>query len=236
VRAGIWHVAHFEALRPGAMRAIDPAAIEGLVTFPSFHTALAMITAWALLRTRWLAAPAAALNALVVASTVPVGGHYFLDVPAGLAIAAGVIGVLGWCRMGLPLARPLVVGRACGGWGAWGRSRQPMGRRPPWPAADGQELILEAALGLSRPAITIHLILALPVTNCTDDVILLCFASFVASIELGNRLEVSNLAMHLKLPEEAVKLMTVVLCRCQLVSNLARFLWRESRSDARNTA
>ncbi len=56
--AGLWHLKHFEALRSGAMRAIDPAAIEGLVTFPSFHAALAVITAWAFWRTRFLAYPA----------------------------------------------------------------------------------------------------------------------------------------------------------------------------------
>jgi membrane-associated phospholipid phosphatase len=92
--AGIWHLTQFEALRSGAMRAIDPAVIEGLVTFPSFHTALATITAWALWNTRWLALPALALNALVIVSTVPVGGHYFIDVFAGLAIAGAAIAFL----------------------------------------------------------------------------------------------------------------------------------------------
>jgi membrane-associated phospholipid phosphatase len=92
--AGIWHLAHFEALRSGAMRAIDPGTIEGLVTFPSFHAALAVITAWALARTRWLALPGLCLNGLVIASTVPVGGHYFVDVVAGMAIAGAAIGAL----------------------------------------------------------------------------------------------------------------------------------------------
>jgi membrane-associated phospholipid phosphatase len=92
--AGIWHLAHFEALRSGAMRAIDPGTIEGLVTFPSFRAALAVITAWALVRTRWLALPGLCLNGLVIASTVPVGGHYFVDVLAGMAIAGAAIGAL----------------------------------------------------------------------------------------------------------------------------------------------
>jgi membrane-associated phospholipid phosphatase len=89
--AGIWHIVHFEALRSGAMRTIDPSAIEGLITFPSFHTALAVVTVWALWRTRLLALPALALNIAVVASTVPVGGHYFVDVMAGGFIAASCI-------------------------------------------------------------------------------------------------------------------------------------------------
>jgi membrane-associated phospholipid phosphatase len=86
--AGIWHIVHFEALRSGAMRAIDPSAIEGLITFPSFHTALAVITTWAFWRTRYLALPVLVLNVVVVASTVPVGGHYFVDIAAGAFIAA----------------------------------------------------------------------------------------------------------------------------------------------------
>jgi membrane-associated phospholipid phosphatase len=91
VDAGIWHIQHFAALRSGAMRTIDAAAIEGLVTFPSFHTALAVVTTWAFWRTRTLAYSAVALNALVIASTVPVGGHYFIDVFAGGAIAVAAI-------------------------------------------------------------------------------------------------------------------------------------------------
>ena len=89
--AGIWHLKHFTALRSGAMHTIDAAAIEGLVTFPSFHTALAVVTAWAFWRTRYLASAAIGLNAVVIASTVPVGGHYLIDVLAGGAIAVAAI-------------------------------------------------------------------------------------------------------------------------------------------------
>jgi membrane-associated phospholipid phosphatase len=103
--AGIWHLEHFEALRSGALRAIDPGTIEGLVTFPSFHTALAVITVWALWRTPYLAIPALALNALVIASTVPVGGHYFVDILAGLAVAGAAIGTLAWWRSGARLGQ-----------------------------------------------------------------------------------------------------------------------------------
>ena len=115
--AGIWHLRHFEALRSGAMRAIDPAAIEGLVTFPSFHAALAVITVWACWRTRFLAYPVLALNAVVIVSAVPVGGHYFIDIVAGLAIAAAALAVNAWRRGTVTLdawaqAPRLAVGRA----------------------------------------------------------------------------------------------------------------------------
>jgi membrane-associated phospholipid phosphatase len=92
--AGYWHVAHFEALRNGTMRTINPGAIEGLVQFPSFHAALAVITAWAFWRTRFLAYPALVLNAVVVFSAMPIGGHYLVDVIAGVAVAAAAIAAL----------------------------------------------------------------------------------------------------------------------------------------------
>jgi membrane-associated phospholipid phosphatase len=92
--AGIWHLEHFEALRSGAMRTIRLNAVEGLITFPSFHTALAIITTWAFWRTNYLALPVLGINVLVIASTVPVGGHYFVDVFAGAAIAAACIAAL----------------------------------------------------------------------------------------------------------------------------------------------
>jgi membrane-associated phospholipid phosphatase len=106
--SGIWHLEHFQALRSGAMRTIDPRAIEGLVTFPSFHTALAVITTWAFWRTRVFALPALALNAVVVASTLPVGGHYLVDVMAGASIAGGCVALLagrrwqGWTILTVP--------------------------------------------------------------------------------------------------------------------------------------
>jgi membrane-associated phospholipid phosphatase len=92
--AGIWHLQHFEGLRSGTMRAIDPGAIEGLVTFPSFHAGLAVITTWAFWRTRFLAYPALALNIVVIASAVPVGGHYLIDIFAGITIAVAVIALV----------------------------------------------------------------------------------------------------------------------------------------------
>lgn len=94
--AGIWHLEHFEGLRSGALRTIRPNALEGLITFPSFHTALAIITTWAFWRTSYLALPVLGINVLVIASTVPVGGHYFVDVFAGAAIAAACIAALRW--------------------------------------------------------------------------------------------------------------------------------------------
>lgn len=87
----------FLALRQGHFTSFDLAKMEGVVTFPSFHCVLAVLTAWALAPVRFVGLPAILLNAIVVASTVPVGGHYVADVAAGLAI--GFAGLALWARI-----------------------------------------------------------------------------------------------------------------------------------------
>ncbi len=59
----------------------------GMIAFPSFHVAWAALTVYAAAGDRRTLWPVLALNALVVASTVALGWHYLVDVPAGLALA-----------------------------------------------------------------------------------------------------------------------------------------------------
>ncbi|HEX4047093.1 MAG TPA: phosphatase PAP2 family protein [Elusimicrobiota bacterium] len=65
-----------------------PTMLGGMIAFPSFHVAWAVLTAYAARPYRRLFWGVAALNVLVVASTVLLGWHYLVDVPAGLALAA----------------------------------------------------------------------------------------------------------------------------------------------------
>jgi len=85
--ADLWH---FEALRDGGLRTLSLQAMQGLISMPSLHAAMAMLLAHALFATplRW---PALALNALMLAATPVLGGHYVVDVIAGTAVAAAVI-------------------------------------------------------------------------------------------------------------------------------------------------
>jgi hypothetical protein len=89
-------LADFLALRSGRFATFDLAKLEGIITFPSFHCALAILTGWALAPMRRIGAAAIVLNGLVILSTVPQGGHYIADILAGslitvvaLAIATG---------------------------------------------------------------------------------------------------------------------------------------------------
>jgi membrane-associated phospholipid phosphatase len=85
--SGDYHLAHFRALRAGEMNLLDPMKLGGIVTFPSFHTALAMATGWALRSVPYLRWPMFVVSALVVVSTMTEGGHYLIDVFSGALIA-----------------------------------------------------------------------------------------------------------------------------------------------------
>jgi membrane-associated phospholipid phosphatase len=78
----------FLALRQGRLATFDLSKLEGIVTFPSFHCILAILTAWALAPVRWVGVVAVLLNVLVILSTVPQGGHYIADILAGSLIAS----------------------------------------------------------------------------------------------------------------------------------------------------
>ncbi|MDG4906115.1 phosphatase PAP2 family protein [Mesorhizobium sp. WSM4898] len=60
---------------------------EGLVTFPSFHSALAAIFVFSMRGIRFAMLPAIVVNALLILATPPQGSHYLIDVIAGVAIA-----------------------------------------------------------------------------------------------------------------------------------------------------
>jgi membrane-associated phospholipid phosphatase len=62
--------------------------LEGIVTFPSFHSALAMVMTYACWPVKKLFWPVAALNVVVLLSTPTNGGHYLFDIFGGVACAA----------------------------------------------------------------------------------------------------------------------------------------------------
>ncbi len=75
-------------LRDGSLRVVSLAELDGIITFPSFHAAAAVLLGYAFWTIRWLRWPFALLNVLMLASAVPVGGHYIVDIVAGIAVAA----------------------------------------------------------------------------------------------------------------------------------------------------
>jgi PAP2 superfamily len=88
-----WHAPQvLTALRDGKLTTIGASQLTGLVAFPSFHTAGAVLLAWAALALpRLIATPFVILNVAMVASTPTVGSHYLVDTMAGFLLAVLVI-------------------------------------------------------------------------------------------------------------------------------------------------
>lgn len=85
-----------EGLRSGSLRLISLGTLDGIVNFPSFHAGAAVLLAygfWSIPAMRW---PFVALNALMFASAVPIGGHYIVDLLAGVITAAIGIAAAAW--------------------------------------------------------------------------------------------------------------------------------------------
>jgi membrane-associated phospholipid phosphatase len=76
------------AVRDGTLRELHIEALTGIITFPSFHAASAILYGWALWRSRWFRPIALVANAMMLAATPVVGGHYLIDVVAGIVVAA----------------------------------------------------------------------------------------------------------------------------------------------------
>lgn len=70
--------------------------LEGLITFPSFHAAWAVLIALAYVHRPALFACFGLLNVGVIVSTMTLGSHYWIDVLAGIAIAGVAV-----CATGL---------------------------------------------------------------------------------------------------------------------------------------
>jgi membrane-associated phospholipid phosphatase len=111
-KSGLWHWQEFKALRDGTLTQFDLVKAQGVIQFPSFHTALAIITAYSMRNVRYLGAGLLALNAVVIVSTLPIGGHHLVDVIAGAGIAFAAILVVRRVEGGrwLTPSRPLVSG------------------------------------------------------------------------------------------------------------------------------
>jgi membrane-associated phospholipid phosphatase len=96
------------ALRAHTLQTVG--TMQGIISFPSFHTVMAIVLANMARGRRWFL-PVLVLNVLLIASVMSEGAHYGVDMLAGVAVACVAIGasrtVLAWCasasrREGVP--------------------------------------------------------------------------------------------------------------------------------------
>ncbi|WP_179296088.1 phosphatase PAP2 family protein [Mesorhizobium sp. WSM4312] len=104
-QAGMWHYSTLLSLRSGAPYDLIVANAEGLVTFPSFHTALGILVVYALRDIRPLFVAALIVNAVMIVSTLPEGGHHLVDVIVGAAIGLLSVAIVRRLSMGASAAR-----------------------------------------------------------------------------------------------------------------------------------
>jgi membrane-associated phospholipid phosphatase len=88
---GLYHLPAIHALRTDPAHMLDLWNLPGLVTFPSFHTAMGVVAIYCSRGTPWLFWPSLAVNLVMIASTPVFGSHYGIDVIAGAAVACGAI-------------------------------------------------------------------------------------------------------------------------------------------------
>jgi membrane-associated phospholipid phosphatase len=76
------------ALRDGSLHELKLFGLSGIISFPSFHAASAVLYMWALWPVRRIGGLSVALNLLMIAATPVIGAHYFIDIAGGIAVAA----------------------------------------------------------------------------------------------------------------------------------------------------
>ncbi len=85
------YLEHLHGVRSGERTVVSLRDCEGLITFPSFHTAYAILLTAAFWH-RWrLLIPFAVLNGAVVAAALTSGWHYGIDILGGIAAAVAAI-------------------------------------------------------------------------------------------------------------------------------------------------
>ena len=90
-------------VREGRLHELDLLRLVGVLTFPSFHAASAVLYTWAFWPMRWLRLFFVPCNGVMLIATPIAGGHYFVDVIAGIVIAAAaIVAALGVSRFHAP--------------------------------------------------------------------------------------------------------------------------------------
>jgi hypothetical protein len=90
------HLPDLIALRTGTMTVFPVLELKGIITMPSFHSVMAVLLCYPYRRHRPLFVIVVALNGLMLVSVPTRGGHYLVDVIAGVAVAAAAILAYRW--------------------------------------------------------------------------------------------------------------------------------------------
>jgi len=85
------YIPDMEKLRAGGDLHFELGNLTGIVTFPSFHTTMALVYCYGFRGTKSIALLALALNMVMLPAIPFNGGHYLVDMIGGAAVAAAAI-------------------------------------------------------------------------------------------------------------------------------------------------
>lgn len=96
-------------LRAAVFDTPAPPLSVGLISFPSYHAATAILYIWAAWRTPWLKWIVLGVNIAMLLATPVHGSHYFIDIIAGGAVAAVTIAATLWAFSLVPRTQRAMI-------------------------------------------------------------------------------------------------------------------------------
>lgn len=96
----------WSALRTTAPFSVSLSQVEGIITFPSFHAAVAVLLLYAVRGLGLVTIVFGVAELLMLISTTTYGHHYFCDVLAGIVVAVGAIWLTSHLDRRFPATRP----------------------------------------------------------------------------------------------------------------------------------
>ncbi len=86
------YLEQFIAARSGLVTTLSLGQMQGIIQFPSYHAAGAVLLSYAFAGfPRWIVVPAIIFETVLIVSAIPIGGHHLVDVLAGAALAIASI-------------------------------------------------------------------------------------------------------------------------------------------------
>jgi membrane-associated phospholipid phosphatase len=88
------YLPHLLQLRDGTLHSLLSEKVQGIVSFPSYHTACAGMFMYVHRRQKYVFPVVVVLNTLMLLSTPSTGGHYLIDILAGFVVVAVSIAIV----------------------------------------------------------------------------------------------------------------------------------------------
>lgn len=89
--AGVYFLNTFHRFHSGAANSVALDDLNGVVTFPSFHAAMAVMVAWGLRRVPYVRVCAVLFALLIFPASLLRGGHYVIDLVGGATVCLAAI-------------------------------------------------------------------------------------------------------------------------------------------------